>query len=131
MAKKSANMDWLDELNPQQRAAVTHGGGPLLVVAGAGTGKTKTLAYRVAYLIAEGMDPSRILLLTFTRRSAQEMLRRAAGIVTRGTSGTGRVWGGTFHAIANRLQYGGIVDRPDSDGGGFRSRAERAVAAGR
>jgi len=94
---------WLDELNPQQRNAVTHGDGPLLVVAGAGTGKTKTLAYRVAYLISQGMDPGRILLLTFTRRSAQEMLRRAASIVARGTSATGRVWGGTFHAIANRL----------------------------
>jgi DNA helicase II / ATP-dependent DNA helicase PcrA len=103
MSKKPDTYDWLDELNPQQRAAVVHGDGPLLVVAGAGTGKTKTLAYRVAYLISQGMDPSRILLLTFTRRAAQEMLRRAANIVVRGTSGTGRVWGGTFHAIANRL----------------------------
>jgi DNA helicase-2/ATP-dependent DNA helicase PcrA len=94
---------WLDELNPQQRAAVTHGQGPLLVVAGAGTGKTKTLAYRVAYLISQGVDPGRILLLTFTRRAAEEMLRRAAGIVARGTHVTGRVWGGTFHSIANRL----------------------------
>ena len=94
---------WLDELNPQQRAAVTHGDGPLLVVAGAGTGKTKTLAYRVAYLIAQGMDPSRILLMTFTRRAAQEMLRRASGIAIQGTSVTGRVWGGTFHSTANRL----------------------------
>jgi len=95
--------DWLEELNPQQRAAVTHGEGPLLVVAGAGTGKTKTLAFRVAWLISQGVDPGRILLLTFTRRAAQEMLRRAAGIITRGTSATGRVWGGTFHSIANRL----------------------------
>jgi len=94
---------WLDELNPRQREAVTHGEGPLLVVAGAGTGKTKTLAYRVAYLISQGVDPGRILLLTFTRRAAQEMLRRAAGIVARGTSSTGRVWGGTFHSAANRL----------------------------
>ena len=95
--------DWLEELNPQQRAAVTHDEGPLLVVAGAGTGKTKTLAFRVAWLIGQGVDPGRILLLTFTRRAAQEMLRRAAGIITRGTSATGRVWGGTFHSIANRL----------------------------
>ncbi|MFC2108897.1 ATP-dependent helicase, partial [Candidatus Bipolaricaulota bacterium] len=100
---RETDFSWLDELNPQQREAVTHGDGPLLVVAGAGTGKTKTLAYRVAYLIAQGMDPSRILLLTFTRRAAQEMLRRAASIAARGTSATGRVWGGTFHAIANRL----------------------------
>ena len=94
---------WLDELNAQQREAVTHGDGPLLVVAGAGTGKTKTLAYRVAYLISLGTDPRRILLLTFTRRAAQEMLRRAGSIVARGTSTTGRVWGGTFHSTANRL----------------------------
>ncbi|MEW5825735.1 MAG: ATP-dependent helicase [Candidatus Bipolaricaulota bacterium] len=94
---------WLSDLNPEQRAAVTHGSGPLLVVAGAGTGKTKTLAYRVAYLISQGVDPGRILLLTFTRRAAQEMLERASTIVARGTSTTGRVWGGTFHAMAHRL----------------------------
>jgi DNA helicase-2/ATP-dependent DNA helicase PcrA len=94
---------WLGDLNAEQQAAVTHGDGPLLVVAGAGTGKTKTLAYRVAYLISQGMDPGRILLLTFTRRAAHEMLHRAANVVARGTSATGRVWGGTFHSIANRL----------------------------
>lgn len=103
MTERAKSIPWLDELNPEQRAAVTHGKGPLLVVAGAGTGKTKTLAYRVAFLISQGVDPSRILLLTFTRRAAQEMLRRAAGIVARGTTATGRVWGGTFHSIANRL----------------------------
>jgi len=97
------SLEWLGELNPEQRKAVTHDDGPLLVVAGAGTGKTKTLAYRVAYLIAQGVDPGRILLLTFTRRAAQEMLRRAGGIIARGTSATSRVWGGTFHSIANRL----------------------------
>ncbi|MCK5584517.1 UvrD-helicase domain-containing protein, partial [Candidatus Bipolaricaulota bacterium] len=79
MSPTEETYSWLDELNSQQRAAVTHGDGPLLVVAGAGTGKTKTLAYRVAYLIAQGMDPSRILLMTFTRRAALEMLRRASG----------------------------------------------------
>jgi DNA helicase II / ATP-dependent DNA helicase PcrA len=94
---------WLDELNPQQRSAVVHGDGPLLVVAGAGTGKTKTLAYRVAYLIAGGTPPERILLLTFTRRAAEEMLRRASAIVEKGATAAGRVWGGTFHATANRL----------------------------
>jgi DNA helicase-2/ATP-dependent DNA helicase PcrA len=95
--------EWLAELNPDQRKAVCHGEGPLLVVAGAGSGKTRTLAYRVAYLIATGVAPGRILLLTFTRRASQEMLRRASSIVTRGTGVTGQVWGGTFHAIANRL----------------------------
>lgn len=95
---------WLDELNPEQKRAVTHGDGPLLVVAGAGSGKTKTLAYRVAWLISEGVDPGRILLLTFTRRAAAEMLRRAEEIVSRGGGNTtSRVWGGTFHATANRL----------------------------
>ena len=103
MTPGGAAYPWLDELNPQQREAVTHGEGPLLVVAGAGTGKTKTLAYRVAYLISQGTDPRRILLLTFTRRAAQEMLRRAGAIVARGTSAIGRVWGGTFHSTANRL----------------------------
>ncbi len=103
MNKQPEQLEWLSELNPQQQQAVTHGEGPLLVVAGAGSGKTRTLAYRVAYLISQGVDPSRILLLTFTRRSAQEMLRRAGAIATRGTSMTGRVWGGTFHATANRL----------------------------
>jgi len=97
------DLSWLDDLNAQQRDAVTHGNGPILVVAGAGTGKTKTLAYRVAYLISQGTDPGRILLLTFTRRAAQEMLHRAANVIARGTSATGRVWGGTFHSIANRL----------------------------
>jgi len=103
MAPGGHDLSWLDDLNPEQREAVTHGDGPLLVVAGAGTGKTKTLAYRVAYLISQGVDPGRILLLTFTRRAAHEMLHRAASIVARGTSATGRVWGGTFHSIANRL----------------------------
>ncbi|MCK5060648.1 ATP-dependent helicase, partial [Candidatus Bipolaricaulota bacterium] len=103
MYKKAANLSWLEELNPQQQAAVTYGDGPLLVVAGAGTGKTKTLAYRVAYLIAQGVNPGKILLLTFTRRAAQEMLRRAAHIAQRGSPATVRVWGGTFHATANRL----------------------------
>ena len=92
---------WLAGLNPDQREAVTHGAGPLLIVAGAGTGKTKTLACRVARLIADGVSPDRILLLTFTRRAAEEMLRRAAQMV--GERSGGRVWGGTFHAVANRL----------------------------
>jgi len=103
MTTKNPDYRWLDDLNPEQRAAVTHTQGPLLVVAGAGSGKTRTIAYRVAYLIAQGVDPERILLLTFTRRAAQEMLGRAAAIIARGTSTTGRVWGGTFHSIANRL----------------------------
>jgi DNA helicase-2/ATP-dependent DNA helicase PcrA len=91
----------LDGLNPQQRAAAEHCSGPLLVIAGAGTGKTKTLAARVAALIQKGTDPARILLLTFTRRAAAEMLRRAGQVV--GETVAVGVWGGTFHGVANRL----------------------------
>src|SRR5438105_7264236 len=93
--------DWLDRLNPAQREAVLHRGASLLVVAGAGTGKTFTLACRVAGLLSDGVRPERILLLTFTRRAAREMLARAGRLS--GTEASGRVWGGTFHAVANRL----------------------------
>jgi DNA helicase-2/ATP-dependent DNA helicase PcrA len=96
-------MPWIDELNSAQREAALHVDGPLLVVAGAGSGKTRTLAYRVAALVARGVPPERILLLTFTRRAAQEMLTRAQNLLEHGAAFTGRVWGGTFHAIANRL----------------------------
>jgi DNA helicase II / ATP-dependent DNA helicase PcrA len=89
------------ELNPRQQEAVALRGAPVLVVAGAGSGKTKTLACRVAHLVDEGVAPERILLLTFSRRAAQEMLRRAALATAR--DGLGQVWGGTFHAIACRL----------------------------
>ncbi len=99
----TGTLPWLAELNAQQREAVTHGDGPLLVVAGAGSGKTKTLACRVAYLIASGVRPERILLLTFTRRAAEEMLKRAAAMMEKAHEITGRVWGGTFHATANRI----------------------------
>ncbi|HNQ22703.1 MAG TPA: ATP-dependent helicase [Phycisphaerae bacterium] len=92
---------WLSQLNPSQYEAVTYGDGPLLVVAGAGTGKTKTLACRVAHLVERGVRPDRILLLTFTRRAAAEMLDRAAKLTTQST--LTKVWGGTFHAVANRL----------------------------
>lgn len=93
---------WLEGLNAAQRRAATHPAGPLLVVAGAGTGKTRTLAARVAHLVASGVPPDRILLLTFTRRAASEMLARAA--VTLGdTSLSGAVWGGTFHSVAHRI----------------------------
>ncbi|MBM4071472.1 MAG: ATP-dependent helicase [Planctomycetes bacterium] len=90
---------WLDGLNPDQCRAAKHCAGPLLVVAG--TGKTKTIAARVANLIEEGADPARILLLTFTRRAAEEMLRRAGRVV--GEAVTRQVQGGTFHAMAHKL----------------------------
>ncbi len=88
------------DLNPEQAAAATHGDGPLLIIAGAGTGKTRTLVYRVAHLIERGVRPDRILLLTFTRRSAQEMLSRAERL---GGATSRKVHGGTFHATAHRL----------------------------
>jgi DNA helicase II / ATP-dependent DNA helicase PcrA len=115
--------DYAAELNPEQLAAATHGDGPLLIVAGAGTGKTRTLVYRVAHLIDRGTRPERILLLTFTRRAAQEMLARAERLVG---PRSGRVHGGTFHGTAHRLlrAYGSaaglakdfsIIDQGDAE----------------
>jgi len=89
------------DLNKAQRRVVEHDGGPLLVVAGAGTGKTMTLAPRVAALLRRGVAPERVLLLTFTRRAAGEMLSRAARLGD--DEAAGRVWGGTFHAVAHRI----------------------------
>jgi DNA helicase-2/ATP-dependent DNA helicase PcrA len=93
------------ELNPAQLAAATHPGGPLLIIAGAGTGKTRTLIHRVAHLLANGVAPERILILTFTRRAAQEMLSRVERLVG---NASGRVHGGTFHSTGHRLlrKYG-------------------------
>jgi DNA helicase-2/ATP-dependent DNA helicase PcrA len=90
-----------EDLNPRQREAVAFGEGPLLVVAGAGSGKTTTLACRVASLVERGVRPERILLLTFSRRASREMLSRAERQT--GRIDLGRAWGGTFHAVANRL----------------------------
>jgi len=89
------------DLTDQQRTAVDHDGGHLLVVAGAGTGKTTTLAARLASLVRRGVAPERILLLTFSRRAASELLRRADAMA--GHDVARRAWGGTFHAVANRL----------------------------
>lgn len=108
--------DPLESLNPQQREAATHGTGdtagdtrPLLVIAGAGSGKTNTLAHRVATLIRSGADPQRMMLLTFSRRAAQEMERRVGGVLqkTLGLQGTQALpalpWSGTFHGLGARL----------------------------
>ena len=99
--RPSSRANWRDGLNPQQLSAVCHEEGPLLVIAGAGTGKTTTLAGRVAHLIETGTAPERILLLTFSRRAAAEMLSRVRSMTC--DSGARRVWGGTFHAMAVRL----------------------------
>ncbi|HTQ26178.1 MAG TPA: ATP-dependent helicase [Candidatus Binataceae bacterium] len=95
-------------LNPSQLAAVTHRDGPILVIAGAGSGKTRTLIYRVARLIESGVPPGAILLLTFTRRAAQEMLRRVESLVG---DRTRAVAGGTFHSFANLTlrQFGSAI----------------------
>jgi DNA helicase-2/ATP-dependent DNA helicase PcrA len=111
-----------DSLNPQQRRAATFGtpvadkgvtAGPLLILAGAGTGKTNTLAHRTAHLVLNGTDPSRILMLTFTRRAAQEMIKRTQGIVAEVLSDRGKagdrsvisrlIWAGTFHSVGGRI----------------------------
>jgi DNA helicase II / ATP-dependent DNA helicase PcrA len=107
---------YLGKLNPQQRRAVEYGGpklrngvGPLLVIAGAGSGKTNTLAHRVGHLIVSGADPRRILLLTFSRRAAAEMTRRVERIAANAMRATAAVmadalmWSGTFHALGARL----------------------------
>ena len=98
-----------EDLNPEQRGAVDHGDGPLLVLAGAGTGKTATLAARVARLLLDGAVPERVFLLTFSRRAAAEMLTRAGRIGDPGLAA--RVVGGTFHAVGQRLlrQHGHII----------------------
>lgn len=122
-APRKLSIDYAAALNSQQLAAVTAGEGPSLVIAGAGSGKTRTLVYRVAYLIDSGVDPSNILLLTFTRKSAQEMLQRAGELIGARSE---RVCGGTFHSVANLLlrRYGRsigvepgftILDRGDAE----------------
>ncbi len=94
----------LDSLNDQQRAAATFGDSPLLIIAGAGTGKTNTLAHRVSHLIATGTNPARVLLLTFTRRAAAEMIKRVSSLRSTARNNDLRgLWSGTFHSIANRL----------------------------
>lgn len=94
------SIDFAAELNDEQLAAVQAPDGPVLVIAAAGTGKTRTLIYRVAYLVQSGVEASRILLLTFTNRAAGEMLERARDLVGPSVSG---LWGGTFHHLANRV----------------------------
>ncbi|MEI8064605.1 MAG: ATP-dependent helicase, partial [Verrucomicrobiota bacterium] len=106
-APRDLHIDYRKELNEQQLAAVTAVGqdgslnsGPMLVIAGAGSGKTRTLTYRVAWLVEHGVAPSRILLLTFTNKASKEMLRRVEGVLPMDISA---IWGGTFHHIGNRI----------------------------
>ena len=110
----AAAANYLETLNPAQRRAVEHGinahghiGPPLLVIAGAGSGKTNTLAHRVAHLIVHGADPRRILLMTFSRRAAGEMSGRVERIARKALGGNSvrdaLSWAGTFHGIGSRL----------------------------
>jgi len=96
----SIHIDYAAELNGQQLAAVTAQPGPQLIIAGAGSGKTRTLTYRVAYLLENGIDPRNILLLTFTNKAARQMLDRVANLLPIDASG---LWGGTFHSVGNRM----------------------------
>ena len=96
----STRIDYKAELNEQQHAAVTSPPGQALVIAGAGSGKTRTLTYRVAWLLDNGIQPESILLLTFTNKAAREMQERVQALVTYDAT---RIWGGTFHSIGNRL----------------------------
>ena len=107
----SIHIDYAAELNEQQFAAVTAAPGPLLVIAGAGSGKTRTLTYRVAYLLENGIDPRNILLLTFTNKAARQMLDRVANLLPMDASG---IWGGTFHSIGNRMlrRHGSAIGYP-------------------
>jgi DNA helicase-2/ATP-dependent DNA helicase PcrA len=107
-AAESYGIDYANLLNPAQLAAATHRDGPLLVIAGAGSGKTRTLIYRVARLIESGIAPGAILLLTFTRRAAQEMLRRVEGLLGDRARG---VAGGTFHSFAHQVlrRHGAVI----------------------
>ncbi len=119
---RKRRIDYEADLNTEQLAVVMHPGGPMLVLAGAGTGKTRTLVYRVCRLIEDGVPPGKILLLTFTNKAAREMLDRVEDL---GESGTSRVMGGTFHSAGHRIlrRYAefigysprfSILDREDS-----------------
>lgn len=108
---KSFKIDYTKELNTEQLRVVHNGDGPVLVLAGAGSGKTRTIVYRVAYLLERGVKPSSILLVTFTNKAAKEMLLRIEELL--GAYPTG-LWGGTFHHVANLLlrRFGQAIDYP-------------------
>jgi len=105
----AGQIDFAADLNEEQLAVATAPAGPMLVVAGAGSGKTRALTYRLAWLVNNGVDPSRIMLVTFTNRAAREMLSRVEVLVKQKTQD---IWGGTFHHIANRIlrRHGKMLD---------------------
>ena len=94
-------MQFIDELNDSQRAAVTYNDGPLLVIAGAGSGKTRVLTYKIAYLLTQGVPAGHILALTFTNKAAREMKQRITRLV--GEEVARYLWMGTFHSVCARL----------------------------
>ncbi|MGA3172751.1 MAG: ATP-dependent helicase [Chthoniobacteraceae bacterium] len=110
-AGPALRIDYAGQLNAQQHEAVTAAPGPALVIAGAGSGKTRTLTYRVAYLVENGVSPSNILLLTFTNKAAREMIERVTNLLPHDLAG---LWSGTFHSIGNRIL------RAHSQAAGFR-----------
>ena len=112
VAAKSYRVDYARELNEEQKAVVFAPDGPTLVVAGAGSGKTRTIVYRVSRLIEDGVDPGALLLLTFTNRAARDMKRRVEGLIG---ADLNRATAGTFHSVAARLL------RPHAELLGYRS----------
>ncbi|HEX6096478.1 MAG TPA: ATP-dependent helicase [Thermoanaerobaculia bacterium] len=110
--QKQYKVAYSEQLNQEQLEVVMAGEGPMLVIAGAGSGKTRTLTYRVSRLIEDGVDPNDILIVTFTNKASREMLSRVEQLVT---TDTRRIWGGTFHSIGNRLL------RRHADALGYRS----------
>ena len=121
------NIDYPRELNEQQLAAVTAPPGPALVIAGAGSGKTRTLTYRVAYLLEQGIPADRILLLTFTNKAAGEMMRRIGDLLGQELRS---LWGGTFHSIGARVLrlHADRVERSEVGAALDRVRREEAEA---
>ncbi len=111
---KNFAVDYRSELNESQLNAVISEGGPLLVVAGAGSGKTRTIIFRVSYLLELGINPERILLLTFTRKAANEMIERANKLL--GNKEASKVFAGTFHAFSNFIlrRYSSLIDIPSN-----------------
>ena len=108
VAGRTPRIQYDQELNEEQLAVVMCGNGPILVIAGAGSGKTRVVTYRVAYLLEKGVSPNGILLLTFTNKAAREMLHRVEHLMKMDTR---YIWGGTFHHIGNMIlrQHGELV----------------------
>jgi DNA helicase-2/ATP-dependent DNA helicase PcrA len=109
-------IDFKNELNDEQYRAVSAADGQALVLAGAGSGKTRVLVYRVAWLINQGVAPEKILLLTFTNKAANQMMARVQSLLGKKSNEPLSLWGGTFHSVANRLlkKYGHYLDLPSN-----------------